>query len=89
MTQLFDFFLDSYKSHSNIDILLEFLAFFFGILSVIYAQKENILVYPFGIDMYCNYSLYSLQRSIFRGYDDEYILLNNEFLWLVELVKEE
>ena len=63
MTQLFDFFLDSYKSHSNIDILLEFLAFFFGILSVIYAQKENILVYPFGIicTVITVYILYSAQ----------------------------
>lgn len=49
MSELYNFFLDSYSSYSNLDIVLEFLAFSFGIISVIYAKKENILVYPTGI----------------------------------------
>ena len=49
MSELYNFFLDSYSSYSHLDIVLEFLAFFFGIISVIYAKKENILVYPTGI----------------------------------------
>ena len=49
MVDLYDFFINAYLSHSKIDIFLEFLAFFFGIISVIYAKKENILVYPTGI----------------------------------------
>ena len=49
MSELYNFFLDSYSSYSHLDIVLEFLAFSFGIISVIYAKKENILVYPTGI----------------------------------------
>lgn len=49
MSELYNFFLDSYSSYSNLDIVLEFLAFWFGIISVIYAKKQNILVYPTGI----------------------------------------
>ena len=49
MSELYNFFLDSYSSYSYLDIALEFLAFSFGIISVIYAKKENILVYPTGI----------------------------------------
>jgi nicotinamide mononucleotide transporter len=33
----------------SIHIVLEFIAFVFGILSVWYARSENILVYPTGL----------------------------------------
>jgi nicotinamide mononucleotide transporter len=46
---MIDFFLDSYKNVSTIQIIGEFLAFILGILSVWYAKKENILVYPTGL----------------------------------------
>jgi nicotinamide mononucleotide transporter len=46
---MIDFFLDAYKSKPNVDIILEIIAFFFGIASVWYAKKENILVYPTGL----------------------------------------
>ena len=46
---MFDFFLNSYKNASTTQILLEAIAFIFGILSVWFAKKENILVYPTGI----------------------------------------
>ena len=49
MVELYDFFLEVYSTYSKLDIGLEFLAFSFGIISVIYAKKENILVYPTGI----------------------------------------
>ena len=49
MVELYDFFLDAYSTYSKLDIGLELLAFSFGIISVIYAKKENILVYPTGI----------------------------------------
>ena len=49
MLELYDFFLEAYSTYSKLDIGLEFLAFSFGIISVIYAKKENILVYPTGI----------------------------------------
>ncbi|WP_026703518.1 nicotinamide riboside transporter PnuC [Flavobacterium soli] len=46
---MIDFFLEAYKNKSAIDITLEAIVFFFGIISVYYAKKENILVYPTGI----------------------------------------
>jgi nicotinamide mononucleotide transporter len=44
-----EFFLNAYKDVSLIHIVLEFIAFVFGILSVWYARSENILVYPTGL----------------------------------------
>ena len=49
MGEVYDFFLSSYSDYSRIDIVLEFLAFWFGIISVVFAKKQNILVYPTGI----------------------------------------
>ncbi|NPA46250.1 MAG: nicotinamide mononucleotide transporter [Chlorobi bacterium] len=49
MDQIIDFFIDPYRGTPAIYIILEFTAAFLGILSVYYARKENILVYPTGI----------------------------------------
>jgi nicotinamide mononucleotide transporter len=49
MQELAHFFLDPYKGVSWLAIVLEAVAFFFGIASVWYAKKENILVYPVGL----------------------------------------
>ncbi len=49
MNPIFDFFLDPYKGREVFVIILEAIAFFFGIASVIYAKRENILVYPTGL----------------------------------------
>ena len=49
MNPIFDFFLDPYKGREVYVIVLEAIAFFFGIASVIYAKRENILVYPTGL----------------------------------------
>jgi len=46
---MIDFFLNAYKNVSTAQIVLEFLAFVFGILSVWFAKKENIWVYPTGL----------------------------------------
>ena len=46
---MIDFFLDSYKNASFFQIMMEFSAFVFGILSVWFAKKENIWVYPTGL----------------------------------------
>lgn len=46
---MIEFFLNAYKNASTTQIVLEFLAFVFGILSVWYAKKENIWVYPTGL----------------------------------------
>jgi len=46
---MIDFFLDAYKNTPLTQIILEFVAFVMGIMSVWYAKKENILVYPTGL----------------------------------------
>lgn len=49
MTDLMDFLLSPYESVTPSNILLEIIAVVLGILSVWYAKKENILVFPTGI----------------------------------------
>lgn len=49
MENLAHFFLDYYSQMPWHHIALETVAFFFGIASVWYAKKENILVYPVGL----------------------------------------
>lgn len=49
MENLTHFFLDYYSQMPWYNIALETVAFFFGIASVWYAKKENILVYPVGL----------------------------------------
>ncbi|PHS67720.1 MAG: nicotinamide mononucleotide transporter [Flavobacterium sp.] len=44
-----DFFLEPYINASALNVSLELIAAVFGIISVFYAKKENILVYPTGI----------------------------------------
>jgi nicotinamide mononucleotide transporter len=49
MEQLIDYILDPYTGYSALDIALEATAVFFGLLSVWFARKANIWVYPTGI----------------------------------------
>ncbi len=49
MNQIFDFFLSSYQGKDTYIIVLEAIVLVAGILSVWYAKKENILVYPTGL----------------------------------------
>ncbi len=49
MNELLHFFIEPYQQASITNIILEFVAALFGIISVYYARKENILVYPTGI----------------------------------------
>lgn len=46
---MIEFFLAPYQDKSSLDISIEVIVFFFGIISVVYAKKENILVYPTGL----------------------------------------
>jgi nicotinamide mononucleotide transporter len=49
MNHIFDFFLASYRDKPTFIITIEAVIFIFGIVSVWYAKKENILVYPTGL----------------------------------------
>lgn len=46
---MIDFFLNAYRNTPVIDIIMEAIVFITGILSVYFAKKENIWVYPTGI----------------------------------------
>mgnify|MGYP000043813182 FL=1 len=49
MNQIVDFLIEPYKAASTLNIILEFIAALFGVISVLFAKRENILVYPTGI----------------------------------------
>ncbi|WP_291864897.1 nicotinamide riboside transporter PnuC [Maribacter sp.] len=49
MNQIFDFFIAPYEGRALSLIILETAAFFFGIASVVYAKREDIMVYPTGL----------------------------------------
>ena len=49
MHEIIDFFFQPYQTATIFNIILEFLAALFGVVSVYFARKENILVYPTGI----------------------------------------
>ncbi|CAI8295287.1 MAG: Nicotinamide riboside transporter PnuC [Flavobacterium sp. SCGC AAA160-P02] len=49
MNPIFNFFTEAYHQTSLYILILELLVFIFGIASVIFAKKENILVYPTGL----------------------------------------
>ncbi len=49
MNDILNFFIDSYRGTPTYLIVLEAIAFVFGILSVYYAKLANIWVYPTGI----------------------------------------
>jgi len=46
---MLDFLISQYENDTNLQIILESIVFVFGILSVYFAKKENILVYPTGL----------------------------------------
>lgn len=57
---MIEFFLEPYKDTPLRDIIIEIIVFFFGIISVWYAKKENILAYPTGLvaTIFTTYLLY-------------------------------
>ena len=66
MNEIYEFFLEAYSNSPTFIIILEFIAFVFGIISVVYAKKENILVYPTGI--ICTViTIYLLYRAQYFG----------------------
>lgn len=66
MNHISDFFLEPYRNTSTILIILEIIAFVFGILSVWYAKKEHILVYPTGL-VATIITVYLLYRAEYLG----------------------
>ena len=46
---MIEYFFSQYKDYPTLDIVLEIVAVIFGLLSVWYAKKDNILVFPTGL----------------------------------------
>lgn len=46
---MIDYFFSQYSEYPTLDIILEIVAVIFGLLSVWYAKKDNILVFPTGL----------------------------------------
>ncbi len=46
---MIEFLFNQYKEYPNYLVVLELIAVFFGIISVLFARKNNILVYPTGL----------------------------------------
>lgn len=63
---MIDFFIEAYKNVPLYAIVLEAIAFVFGIASVWYAKKENILVYPTGL-VATSITVYLLYKAGYYG----------------------
>ena len=49
MNEIIDQIFQQYSQYSNVDISLELIAVFFGLLSVWFSKNNNILVFPTGM----------------------------------------
>ncbi|MBF01821.1 MAG: nicotinamide mononucleotide transporter [Flavobacterium sp.] len=63
---MIDFLFSQYKEVSTQNIILEFIAFVFGLVSVFYAKKRNVLVYPTGL-VATIISVYLLYKANYFG----------------------
>jgi nicotinamide mononucleotide transporter len=63
---MIEFFLNAYRDTPTFVIILEAIAFFFGIASVYFAKRENILVYPTGL-IATTITIYLLYRAEYFG----------------------
>jgi nicotinamide mononucleotide transporter len=65
MQDLIDFFLKPYQNAFFFDIGLEIAGAFFGVISVLFAKKENIWVYPTGLVSTGIYVFVCFQHSLY------------------------
>ncbi|HEX8270978.1 MAG TPA: nicotinamide riboside transporter PnuC [Flavobacterium sp.] len=63
---MIEFFSNAYRDTPTFVIILEAIAFFFGIASVYFAKRENILVYPTGL-IATTITIYLLYRAEYFG----------------------
>jgi nicotinamide mononucleotide transporter len=79
MNDIVEFFLAPYHNSPWLYIVLEFTAAAFGVISVFYAKKENILVFPTGI---ISTGLYVFLLSRWQLYGDLIInILNSQSIF--------
>ena len=65
---MIEFLFSQYKEYSNVFIFLELTAVFFGIISVLFARKNNILVYPTGLVSTLIYVYILLEWKLFGDF---------------------
>jgi nicotinamide mononucleotide transporter len=65
---MIEFLFSQYKDYSNIFIFLELTAVVFGIISVLFARKNNILVYPTGLVSTLIYVYILLEWKLFGDF---------------------
>lgn len=63
---MWDFFFSQYKDYDTFSICLEFIAFIFGLVSVLFAKKRSVLVYPTGM-VATIISVYLLYKANYFG----------------------
>lgn len=85
MQEIFDFLFGPYKQYTLLNIILELLAVIFGIFSVVYSKKNNVLVYPTGIAgtvlyVYLAYEWQLYGDMIINGYYF-YMSLYGWYIW--------
>jgi nicotinamide mononucleotide transporter len=65
---MIEFLFSQYKGYSNVFIFLELTAVVFGIISVLFARKKNILVYPTGLVSTLIYVYILLEWKLFGDF---------------------
>ena len=65
---MIEFLFSQYKDYSNVFIFLELTAVVFGIISVLFARKNNILVYPTGLVSTLIYVYILLEWKLFGDF---------------------
>jgi nicotinamide mononucleotide transporter len=65
---MIEFLFSQYKDYSNLFIFLELTAVVFGIISVLFARKNNILVYPTGLVSTLIYVYILLEWKLFGDF---------------------
>ena len=63
---MWDFFFSQYKDYDTFSIWLECIAFVFGLISVLFAKKRSVLVYPTGM-VATIISVYLLYKANYFG----------------------
>ena len=49
MSQVFNFLFRQYSDYNSLDISMEIIAVILGLVSVVYAKKNSVLLYPTGM----------------------------------------
>ena len=83
--QIFNFLFGQYSQYSLHEITLELFAMIFGVVSVVFARANSILVYPTGIISTGIYVYLLFNWGLIGDLIINIYFFFNEYLWLVFL----